>query len=285
MRNTLIAIVLLFVFCVLYNLPRWFEIESYRSHSPKTNRTFYQAKMTSFGMNSLYNEIMRKYAYLIFVYGVPFLVLLIVNIGIIRKLIEAKRRKHKLMGGNNQKKTNNNASHQQQSNSPGVKLDPMVTLMVLCVVLAFFCSQFPYLIINLLAKSSSSKLWFHIAKCLCDFLAALNYCINFIIYCFFGQKFREVAKQILLNPSLTPYKQSRSQNHQNRAAKSSTGGNIITKISKIRNKPLETIDNKNKMNPKPSKAIILDCDSNIELNVIGQPLLEVSDGNNIIYKI
>ena len=108
--------------------------------------------------------------------------------------------------------------NQSQSSNQAVRLDPKVTFMILAVVLAFFCSQFPYLIIHLLAKSNAAKLWFHIAKCVCDLLAVLNYCINFIIYCFFGQNFRDIAKTIILNPSLSPYKQklyTRSNSYHN----------------------------------------------------------------------
>lgn len=226
-RNTIKAILLLFLFCVLYNLPRWFEIESALVTSKSTNRTYYQAKITVIGATSIYHEIVRKYAYLIFVYGIPFFVLLIVNIGIIRKLIETKRRKNKLLGNsaNTKNKSTENVNdkmttnlNQSQSSNQAVRLDPKVTFMILAVVLAFFCSQFPYLIIHLLAKSNAAKLWFHIAKCVCDLLAVLNYCINFIIYCFFGQNFRDIAKTIILNPSLTPYKQklyTRSNSYHN----------------------------------------------------------------------
>lgn len=42
---------------------------------------------------------MRRYGYIIFVYGLPFLILLVVNIGIVKKLIETKRRKRDLLCG------------------------------------------------------------------------------------------------------------------------------------------------------------------------------------------
>jgi hypothetical protein len=229
MKNTLIAIILLFVFCVVYNLPRWFEIET-KSFMPYTNdtKTIYQAQLTKFGKNEIYNLIMLKYGYMIFVYGIPFFVLLIVNIGIIRKLIETKRRKSTLLGSkrlntkldskidskdvtnqnnnsskNSNRKSSSNSKTPKQSNSNS-KLDPKMTLMVLAVVLAFFLCQFPYLIIRILAANHSNKLWFHFGKAVCDFLAALNCCVNFLIYCFFGQNFRQIAKSILLYRTYSP---------------------------------------------------------------------------------
>ena len=88
-----------FAFCVLYNLPRWFEVQSQVKVSSQ-NRTYYQANGTEFGSNPLYRTIYQRYGYLIFVYGLPFCVLLLVNIGIIQKLIETEKRKHTLLGKN-----------------------------------------------------------------------------------------------------------------------------------------------------------------------------------------
>lgn len=87
-----------------------------------------------------------------------------------------------------------------------IKLDPKITIMVMAIVLAFFLCQFPYLILNILADSKYAKnKWFHIAKIICDLLITFNCCVNFLIYCFFGQNFREIAKLMLCNPSLKPY--------------------------------------------------------------------------------
>jgi hypothetical protein len=253
LRNTFTAIALIFLFCFVYNLPRWFEIESVRKSTP-LNQTYYQARMTSFAKTPLFTLVMRRYGYFIFVYGLPFSVLLVVNIGIAQKLIEAKRRKKRLLGNNTKKystasaKSNTNnaiitnahvdanpgdtgdeaaaAAESDQPpvrqsliarrisralvtglpKKPSIKLDTRITFMVIAVVVAFFLCQFPYLIVNLLASTQySGRKWFHLCKVACDFLAALNCCVNFIIYCLFGQKFREIAKDMLLNPSLRPY--------------------------------------------------------------------------------
>ena len=271
MKNTLRTIGGLFAFCVVYNLPKWFEIESVAvpiastaSTSTSTTTTsssknastsnasesqqapsryYYQARFTEFGKNPMYNAIMHTYGYVIFVYGIPFLVLLIVNIGIIQKLVESSERKRRLLANSSSNsKSNNNLNRQSvsaksaaasaskallnsvatsaSSSSPqhnatatpaatggSVKLlDTRLTFIVLSVVLAFFCSQFPNLIIWKLAASHSNKLWFHIAKACCDLLLVTNYCVNFLIYCFFGHNFRTIAHTILLKPSCSPYK-------------------------------------------------------------------------------
>lgn len=270
MRNTFIAILALLIFCLVYNLPRWFEIQAIQKISPNTNKTYYQATLTDFAKHPVYSLIMQRYAYFIFVYGLPFFILIIANICIALKLIEAKRRKKRLLGNNtsssstmsksmhstirngsaqksllaaNQNETttsadvnnnqiqmesvvnkssnvksNNNASSstltKSQSNlnsvainrrSNGRKLDTRVTAMVIAVVVVFFLCQFPYLIVNILAYKYSKNKYFQFSKAACDFLAVLNCCLNFIIYCLFGQKFREIAKNILLHPTMNPY--------------------------------------------------------------------------------
>lgn len=234
MKNTFRAVGIIFLFCFMYNLPRWFEIESYQFKS-STNRTYYQARHTKFGSNYTFNQIMRRYGYMIFVYGLPFTILLVVNIGIVRKMIEAKRRKKVLLGASKfinpskplliqtthglavetiskknkyQSKSSNTTTTKSKIRSSiasTLKLDPKITFMVMGVVIAFFLCQFPYLIINILATKHANEKWFHIAKAICDLLAALNCCINFLIYCIFGQNFRQIAKLIFCNPSLNPY--------------------------------------------------------------------------------
>jgi len=98
-KSTIRVILILFAFCVIYNFPRWFEVETSRNNS-----SFYQARPTSLYMNVYYQMVYQQYCYYIFVYGLPFFVLLIVNIGIIKELIVTKRRKNNLLGKKNHKK-------------------------------------------------------------------------------------------------------------------------------------------------------------------------------------
>jgi hypothetical protein len=218
-RTTLKIILSIFVFCVVYNLPRWFEVETTLVNN---NSSFYQAKLTSLSKNVYYHMIYQRYCYIIFVYGIPFLILLVVNIGIIQKLIETKKRKNNLLGKKtNEKKCNlvkvvSNKPRASIKNGISIgSIDPKTPLMVLAVVLAFFCCQFPYLLLHLLRDPmvKEESFYFKFAKTICDLLVALNCCINFLIYCFFGQNFRHIAKQMLMNPTLKPYSYRSSSLH------------------------------------------------------------------------
>jgi hypothetical protein len=122
------------------------------------------------------------------------------------------------------------------------KIDPKITLMVLAVVVAFFCCQFPYLILHLCSSTRSHTREFQIAKAVCDFLTAFNCCINFLIYCFFGQNFRRIAKFILLNPTFSPYNQALMQRNENRRAEERSKQH--TQMNEIR-RPLDQISKLN----------------------------------------
>ena len=202
-KNTLTSIILIFVFCLVYNLPKWFEVESYAVLT-SNNRTIYQARQTNFAKSPL-KLIISKYAYIVFVYGLPFATLTTVNFGIIVKLIEIRRRK-RLLTAKPPKNTPTATSDTASVAESGVKhshkyikdLDLKVTFMILAVVLAFFIFQSPYLIINIMSTSGNPNgKWFHIIKVWCDFFLALNCSINFLIYCFFGQNFRAIAVDYL----------------------------------------------------------------------------------------
>ena len=138
------------------------------------------------------------------------------NVIIILKLIEIKKRKRHLTSTNahiplvpiSNNNNNNNGSltngEQKVKRIPTVKnsnLDLRVTFMVLTVVLAFFLFQSPYLIIRMIPLAQRGK-WWEIIKVLSDLFLALNFSINFLIYCFFGQNFRTIALEYTLKLGL-----------------------------------------------------------------------------------
>jgi hypothetical protein len=197
-KRTLITIFCIFLYCVLFTLPRWFEITYDKRFDPSTNLTLYYAKSTEFGDNRLVMSIIRYYAYIIHVYGIPFTVLLVVNIGIVQKLIQMKKRKQVLLGVKNMDHgTLLNKSVITSSSAKGVKIDPKITLMVITVVIAFFICQFPYLIFTVMSVNHNTK-WLHILKIFCDLLSVINCCVNFLIYCLFSSMFRTIASEIIV---------------------------------------------------------------------------------------
>lgn len=295
-RNTIRAILIIFIFCVIYNLPVWFEIESYQQVS-KTNKTFYTAKKTVFGNNIVYAQIFSKYGYMVFVYGIPFSILLIVNIGIVQKLIEAKKRKRNLLGkgktnsynpsqsllaNNTKSASSKNETNTQKTGgkkfsikssknirssiASSIKLDPKITIMVLAVVLAFFCCQFPYLIFNLLSEKYFRKKWFLTGMSVCNIFGTLNCCINFLIYCFFGQNFRQIAKSLLFNPSFRPYNHSNLNSTHNHSSVIHNRNSVCanTTLQKKKYNPIETTKHEtlNEANEESSQLVKMNGSKN-----------------------
>jgi hypothetical protein len=244
LRNAFKSIFGLFVFSLLYNFPRWFEITHSIDHNEtlKHNITIYKASYTKFARSCFFKYFMRKYGYLMFVYGLPFTILVLANIVILIKLCKADTRKKNLLGHNRKSIANVNGaanrkreseimlnakssinkkiSNQQQqkrvaSKKTNIILDTRITVMIVAVVIVFFICQFPYLIINIVSGDCWKEFAFNKIKIYCDLLTAINCCSNFVIYCFFGQKFRETAKELLCNPSFSPYLNSK-KNMRNR---------------------------------------------------------------------
>lgn len=113
-KRTIIVIISILVFCIIFNLTRWFEVTYDRKFDQHSNITFYYAKKTRFGENKLVNTILSNYVFVISVYVIPFCVLLIANIGIIQKLILMKKNKRRLLGFNNNT-SNNDSKRRAQS--------------------------------------------------------------------------------------------------------------------------------------------------------------------------
>ena len=216
-KRVIIVILCILLFCILFNVPRWFEVTYEKVYDNKTNITMYNAGPTAFGKNPKVKTILNYYVYIISVYVVPFLVLLIVNIGIIQKLIVTKERKTLLLGYNKKfvKKTAINDTELRNKNNSATtkplvrakhssimasnKIDPKITFMVLAVVVSFFICQFPYLTVTILTVKHHNTKFVHVLKLISDLLATVSCSVNFLIYCVFGQKFRETANNILFS--------------------------------------------------------------------------------------
>lgn len=161
-----------------------------------------------------------------------------------------------------------------------LKIDPKITFMVLAVVVAFFLCQFPMLILHL-AQTLASRKEYQIAKVFCDFLAALNCCINFLIYCFFGTNFRRIAKYILLHPAWNMYNPAKMQNINNKEKaekikKANIGSNKQSKLKFI-SSPNFGINNI--ANQKNHKPIIMKDEDPLQ-----SPLISYESNSNSITK-
>lgn len=176
-RTTLITIMSIYVFSIVYCIPYWLE----QRYIPELK----QCRFTSIGQKI--HKYTRIYIYIPVVYLIPFVTLTCINVTIILNLIAKKRRKNHLCGKANKKQ----------------KADYHITLMLVTVIIVFVLCQLPLLILNawfaIDPHGSYHSFWFHSLNVIGILLIVFNTSTNFLLYCFFGQKFRQTLIEFILN--------------------------------------------------------------------------------------
>jgi neuropeptide Y receptor type 1 len=176
-RTTLITIFLIYMFSILYCIPYWLE----QHYIPELK----QCRLTKIGKKI--HKYARIYAYIPIVYVIPFVTLACINITIILNLLAKKRHRESLIGKVTKKKATDNH----------------ITLMLVTVVIVFVLSQFPLLVLNawyaIDPLAPKKSLEFETLNSLGVLLIVLNTSTNFLLYCFFGQKFRRTLIDFILN--------------------------------------------------------------------------------------
>ncbi len=83
--------------------------------------------------------------------------------------------------------------------------------MLVTVIIVFVLCQLPLLILNIwyaIDPLRQHGLVFHTLNCIGVLLIVFNTATNFLLYCFFGQKFRQTLVQFILNIVTDQHKQS-----------------------------------------------------------------------------
>ena len=209
---TWIVIFLIFLFCFLFTLPNWFLYKSLTielnvtqdalspnfsliQNSNIDNRTlpvfklvYYTFDFTDFGKKSLVSNLLNIYLYIPFVFGIPILVLVVVNSLIIYELIQISARKRQL--------------------GTGASIDRNITIMLLMIVILFLVCQVPlafsHIYLTYRPKMMFDKTFFYYHS-ITNFLASIYLSANFILFCFFGQEFRDTIQFMLYLKNDLPY--------------------------------------------------------------------------------
>jgi len=176
-RATLITILSIYIFSIIYCIPYWLE----QRYIPELKRCL----LTKIGAQI--HKYIRIYIYIPVVYVIPFVTLTCINITIIQYLIAKKRRKQNLLGKMNKKKI----------------ADYHITLMLVTVIIAFVLSQLPLLVLNawyaIDPDGSSGSLKFHTLNSIGVLFIVFNTSTNFLLCCFFGQKFRHTLIAFIIH--------------------------------------------------------------------------------------
>jgi neuropeptide Y receptor type 1 len=176
-RATLITISLIYIFSIVYCIPYWLE----QRYIPELK----QCRLTKIGTKI--HKYTRIYIYIPVVYVIPFVTLTFINIKIIQYLIEKNRQRQNIFGKTKRRKS----------------ADYHITLMLVTVIIVFVLSQLPLLVLNawyaIDPHGSYESLKFHTLNSIGVLLIVLNTSTNFLLYCFFGQKFRQTLIKFIIN--------------------------------------------------------------------------------------
>ncbi|KAG8186389.1 hypothetical protein JTE90_026807 [Oedothorax gibbosus] len=152
---------------VVYNIPRFWEVEHTESFSPEMNRTVYRVVASQLRVNKLYYEVYHVWLYLLVMYFIPFLVLAVLNTHIWRTVRRANVERRTLS--------------RKQEGEFGL------ATMLLCVVCVFLACNILALLVNVVEYFDvflPPLVW------VSNLLVTVNSSVNFVIYCIFGRKFK-----------------------------------------------------------------------------------------------
>lgn len=165
---------LVLICSVIYNVPKFAE-----GHITFNNKTqMMEPVPTALGQNTYYMIIYQNICYTVFMLIVPLLTLTLLNIRLITALKEIRKRRAEMQ-----------SMRQQQDNN--------VTLVLIIVVLVFTICQAPALVTQIMwtVLTNSSRMcggFQYYYSCISNLLVILNSSVNFLIYFFFNQRFRQV---------------------------------------------------------------------------------------------
>lgn len=181
MSRTKRVIFVIFLASVSYNIPRFLEYRTTNEWSDYYNRTVPTIEYTTIGSNKMFQEIYFIYAYLCIMFLLPFSVLTVLNILLIRAVRKARATRN-CMSSTNPKDTN-------------------LTVMLIVVINVFLGCQLPALIDNIVfamfqhEQLQCSVHWVRFTT-ISNLLVVLNSAINFILYCLLSKRFRRIFLKI-----------------------------------------------------------------------------------------
>jgi len=209
-RTTLLTILSIYIFSIIYCIPYWLE----QRYDPESK----SCVLTNIGRKI--KNYTRIYVYIPVVYLIPFITLTFINITIIQNLIANQERK-KTLGAKTTKKK---------------QADYYITLMLVAVIIVFVLCQLPLLVLNVWfaidPSKASSSLVFRLLNSCGVLLIVFNTSTNFLLYCFFGQKFRQTLVELFFQ--CLPH-HNKQTNLQTRLARLSNKPTIQTSSPLLRN--------------------------------------------------
>ena len=177
-RNVKVQILVMTVCIIAYNIPRFFEYK-YVSVNVTTAENITEVQKQNIGLQSkvIYNILYENVSYCLFVFLIPLIVLVVLNVHLVRELKAAQKSREALTCRTSTEENN-------------------ITLVMIVIILVFIVCQTPsalnqilYYIVDEKERETCSHYmkYFHI----CNLLILTNSSMNFVIYCVFRRQFQQ----------------------------------------------------------------------------------------------
>ncbi len=177
-RNVKVQILVMTLFIIAYNIPRFFEYKYISVNVTSADNTT-QEQEENIGLQSkvIYNILYENVSYCLFVFLIPLIVLVVLNVHLVRELKAAQKSREALTSRTSTEENN-------------------ITLVMIVIILVFIVCQTPsalnqilYYIVEEKQKQTCSHYmkYYHI----CNLLIIMNSSMNFVIYCVFRRQFQQ----------------------------------------------------------------------------------------------
>ncbi|KAK2148036.1 hypothetical protein LSH36_519g01002 [Paralvinella palmiformis] len=178
------AVVLVWILSVVYNVPRFFERTTRIQTDPDAaNATYPKVEKTPLWRDAVYFLVYKTCLFFIVRYLIPLSALAFFNTRLIQAIRESQKIREKSVDGYRKER---------------------YTLTLVVVVIVFALCETPDFLLRVWFSLSEYAFWIpsditvlRYMNAVTNLLLTINSCVNFVIYCFLGQKFRRILRQMI----------------------------------------------------------------------------------------
>ena len=184
-----IIIVVIFAVSFIVRTPNFWEHKIVSVFDTINNKTVWFIQNTEFAESASYTAIYPWIVEVAFTTVLPFVLLIILNMYLILAVRQSTAyiKRHSMVSEN--------------ANQIVQREELQITTMLISVVVVFLLCQSPYVIYTAIASTASFHIHnpnFMIFRYVTLMLLSIKAAVNFIVYCWFSEKFLETLKRLLL---------------------------------------------------------------------------------------
>lgn len=184
----------IFLFGIIYSLPRFFEYRTVIDHITLNNETYNVVyfEPTQIGQSNIFKKIVYFWMYLIFQSIVPLIILTLLNFSLVYSVKTSGKFINRFNSNYTTKLSKSSRTLKIIFNKEKTRKE--TTIMLISVVILFVLLQTPSVVCNFLHSFNTKKNLSFEVNALCyvgNFLIMTNSATNFFSYCLFNRRFRQ----------------------------------------------------------------------------------------------